>query len=373
MIKEKSALAGSFAKGQLIRGYCSYANNTQTIQGQASLVSSNNHELQLDIIINGKFHKQITTENNFFHTSLKDLQLYHPTTINIQTSDQSIDIPGSPIILPQTSNTKSFDIHILKIDPYNIKSILEVKDKMPSIEHLVIDTNDTCNANCVYCPNPRSTNIISTQEFDVLVNDILDAVGIFQFGCGQEPTLDQRLPDLFEILKNSSLNPKKICMITNATRINTTLLKKLTDSGLDELQVSIDTVDEKINNITRQNTDIQVIKKALGDVFESLPKLHLTFSTVINSLSIFTVQQLLDFGESLNVKTYIFREVWDFLDNEEPIRDKDYRKWMKNLSLTPGEFSELQSRLSAHPEFRKIQFFPALSQESAKESQIKSL
>ena len=373
MIKEQSTLAGSFAKGQLIRGYCSYADNTQAIQGQVSLVSTNKHELQLDVLINGKFHKQITTENNFFHTSLNDLQLYHPTTINIKTSDQNVDIPGSPIILPQTSNAKSFDIHILKIDPYNIKSILETKDKMPSIEHLVIDTNDTCNANCVYCPNPRSTNIISTQEFDALVNDILDTVGIFQFGCGQEPTLDQRLPDLFEILKNSSLHPKKVCMITNATRINTTLLKKLTDSGLDELQVSIDTVDEKINNITRQNTDIQVIKKALEDVFESFPKLHLTFSTVINSLSIFTAHQLLDFGESLNVKTYIFREVWDFLDDEEPIRDKDYRKWMKNLSLTPGEFSELQSRLSDHPAFRKIQFFPALSQESAKESQIKSL
>ena len=42
---------------------------------------------------------------------------------------------------------------------------------------------------------------------------------------------------------------RNICMITNATRINTTLLKKLCDSGLDELQVSIDTVDAQINNI----------------------------------------------------------------------------------------------------------------------------
>ena len=52
-------------------------------------------------------------------------------------------------------------------------------------------------------------------------------------------------------------------MITNATRINTKLLEKLTNNGLEELQVSIDTVDEKINAITRQNTDINAIKNLL--------------------------------------------------------------------------------------------------------------
>ena len=373
MSKKTSSLAGSFARNQFIRGICSYEVEAQVIQGEVNLVSNKKHELELDVLINGEFNSQISTQNNSFQISLKNLPITRPLIINIQTSDQKIDIPGSPLTLPNNDINKSSEIHILKIDPYNIGSILERKEKIPSIEHLVIDTNDTCNANCVYCPNPRSSKLISTEEFELLVNDILGPVGIFQFGCGQEPTLDQRLPDLFEKLNNSGLCPRKICMITNATRINTTLLKKLCDSGLDELQVSIDTVDAQINNITRQNTDIESIKHALQEAASFFPDLKITFSTVINSLSIHTVQQLLDFGKSLDVKTYIFREVWDFLDKDEPTRHKDYKKWMSNLTLTPGEFLNLQSRLTNHPEYPKIQFFPALSQESAKESQLKTL
>ena len=142
-------------------------------------------------------------------------------------------------------------------------------------------------------------------------------------------------------------------MITNATRINTTLLKQLTDGGLDELQVSIDTINEQINSITRQNTDILRIKEALLEVVDLFPRLQLTFSTVINSLSIFTVQQLLDFGKSLNVKTYIFREVWDFLEQDEPVRNEDYKKWIKKqhgftrATMSKHDYTRMLKKFSA--------------------------
>lgn len=115
------------------------------------------------------------------------------------------------------------------------------------------------------------------------------------------------------------------------------------------------------------------IQSSLKETHELFPHLNLTFSVVVNSLSILTIEDLINFGKSLNVNCYILREVWDFLDPGETIRNKDYKKWIKNLTLKPGEFSNLQSSLSKHSEFSKIQFFPAIAQESAKEIQLKSL
>ena len=377
--KSASDFTGSFAKEQLIRGHCIFDTKTQKILGEAKLIQAENEseELKLDVLIDGMFFTQIQTDNHLFQLSVQQMKLSNSSRINLQTSDKKLDIPGSPLIISRQETEQKDNLKILKIDPSNISSILSRQGRIPHIEHLVIDTNDTCNADCIYCPNPRSSNKISIKDFSKLINHTLQKVEIFQFGCGQEPTLDPRLPQLFELLKNSSLHPQKICMITNATRINTKLLEKLTNNGLEELQVSIDTVDEKINAITRQNTDINAIKKALLETSQMLPRLHITFSTVINALSIFTADKLLDFGGSLGVKSYLFREVWDFLDDKDPMRNDDYKEWIKKISLLPGKFLELKKDLSNHPEYSKIQFFPATSQKDAKaivkESEAKTL
>ena len=240
-----------------------------------------------------------------------------------------------------------------------------------NIYHIVFDSNDTCNADCVYCPNPRSNSLVDERDFYALVNQKIDCVKVFQFGCGQEPTLDKRLPKLFQILNQSKLEPQKICMITNGSILHHVNLQYLIDMGLSELQISIDTTDERINDMTRKNTNLNVIKDNLKNVAIQYPDLSLAFSIVVNSLSINGIENLIDFGETLNISTYILREVWDFLGEGDSFRNNDYKKWMKNLALYPDEFSEMKKKLSSHPAISKMQFYPASIQEFIKENDVR--
>lgn len=160
-------------------------------------------------------------------------------------------------------------------------------------------------------------------------------------------------------------------MITNGTYLNKINLSKLIELGLTELQVSIDTVDSTANDQTRKNTNLSIITDNLITTMKNHSDLHLTFSTVINSVSIHGIDNLLDFGESIGVSTYIFREVWDFLDEGEATRHGDFKDWIQNITLKSGEFGAMQRRLEQHHAFRKIQFFPADTQAIAKELQKK--
>ena len=55
------------------------------------------------------------------------------------------------------------------------------------------DSNHDCNIQCAYCDIPRSDELIDLDAFREFLSENVEAVGVFQFGCQMEPTLDKRL------------------------------------------------------------------------------------------------------------------------------------------------------------------------------------
>jgi molybdenum cofactor biosynthesis enzyme MoaA len=250
-----------------------------------------------------------------------------------------------------------YDLPILKIDPHNIAFSLKNLDSA-RIDYFLIDFNDTCNADCVYCPNLRSKKRIELEQFKDLLTRC-EHIGTLQFGCGQEPTADMRLPDFYRVLHISKLRPERLTMITNATLLHRHDIGLFRDCGLNLLQVSLDTVDHEINAMTRRGTEVSRIVSNLQIFREKCPEVEIAFSVVINSLTIAGAEALIDFGDSLGVSHYCFREVFDHLPPTGSSRNNDYRDWMKKITLKPGEFQKLQNRLSHHPSVQKISFVPA--------------
>ena len=272
--------------------------------------------------------------------------------LGVKEVGSGLPLVGSPALVSLEQGLK---IAELKIDPGNIDSVSEVLSGA-EIDSLLIDTNDTCNADCVYCPNLRSRSLIGLEEFENFLSSCLKSARYVQFGCGQEPMLDPRLPTFMSALRNSSVSVEKISMITNASLLRRFDMSALVREGLSELQVSIDTVDPVINSATREGTDIHLIMSDLKRLVHECFGLELVFSVTVNAMSIHSLEDLLDFGQSLSVKNYYVREVFDRMDAVSPKRRSDYDEWMSKLVLRPGEFELLQQRIKRHAEFGKIYF-----------------
>ena len=273
-------------------------------------------------------------------------------TLKIIDSLSEKELPGSPCII---SLAESLDLGQIKVDPLNINDLTATLSRA-AVDSLLVDTNDSCNADCIYCPNLRSQDLIDLNIFKNFIEECIHSVNYIQFGCGQEPMLDKRLIDFFRLLNNSHLRPNKVSMITNGTLLSRHDLGEMIRCGLNELQVSIDTVDQEINSSTRLATDIKSIMDSLRGLHHEKPALRIVFSVTVNSLSIHSLEELFDFGQSLDVSQYYIREVFDRLPLGEASRRNDYRDCMQKLRLRPGEFEQLQKKLLCHPAASKMKF-----------------
>lgn len=105
-----------------------------------------------------------------------------------------------------------------------------------------------CNNNCVHCYNDRSragTELSTAQWFQVL--DHLWQIGIPHIiFTGGEPTLRDDLPDL---IRHAESNGQITGLNTNARRLkDSAFLQKLVDSGLDHVQITVESHDPQIHD-----------------------------------------------------------------------------------------------------------------------------
>lgn len=272
----------------------------------------------------------------------------------------SVRISGTSAELPHWSSPAGPGRLInMKLDPMNIEGFLASPGQV-EVDYLLIDINDTCNADCVYCPNLRSKSSVSMDQFRRLLDEKLKSVDVFQFGCGQEPTADSRLPEFFAELGKSRLKPGRVQMISNASLLHRTSPDAFEKSGVRSLLVSIDTLDEEAHNQIRVGIDLKRIKENIESLAKECPSIDLAMSVVVTRLTIANVIDLVDWGEKVGFSSYHFREVFDFTSGgDTSARRSDFREWMTKLSLAPGEFEELVAMLRAHPASAKFHYLPA--------------
>lgn len=129
---------------------------------------------------------------------------------------------------------------------------------MPSNEYLLkknklkfeieIETTSFCNAKCEFCPNPnliRKKNFMTDQTFNLIIKRIKDEkINVKQFilHLNGEPLLDKKIVSRIKKLKeNFPFVP--IRFTTNLQLANEKLLSELLEAKLDEITVSINSLD----------------------------------------------------------------------------------------------------------------------------------
>lgn len=185
-----------------------------------------------------------------------------------------------------------------------------------------------CNQNCKYCFRVLNSEELTYEENKRILMKLIDE-GITDITWnGGEPLM---YPHLFELLKVAKENDIKNKIITNGK-----LLLKFKDSGLienyvDNLTVSLDTVNDKINK--ELGGDINYLK-SIKDIFEFTKNkgINLNINTVVNKKNVNELSNLGEFLNNYQINTWKliefspFREKAKINEEEFKISKLDFNK-----------------------------------------------
>lgn len=127
-----------------------------------------------------------------------------------------------------------------------------------------IETCNNCNARCVMCPKglkgTKKLEVMDDSIFNKIVVELelyKDWIEMVCLNSDGEPTLDKLLPDRIKKLKNIGI--KKVNISTNGQLLEEKLAIDLIDSGLDDIRISIDAIEEDTYKKIRKGLDYQTV------------------------------------------------------------------------------------------------------------------
>lgn len=170
------------------------------------------------------------------------------------------------------------------------------------ITYLRISITDKCNMKCSYC-RPINMDYIPHSEL-LSYEEIRDIVLLIKdFGLkkvritGGEPLLRPKIWNLISLLKAQNL--ESISMTTNGTYLKD-YAKLLKESGLDTINISLDTLDElKFKHITK--SDLKPVIDGIRYASELGFRLKLN-TVLIRNFNDMEVLDLVEFAKSVNAR-----------------------------------------------------------------------
>jgi radical SAM protein with 4Fe4S-binding SPASM domain len=135
-----------------------------------------------------------------------------------------------------------------------------------------IETTRLCNASCPFCPVEKwdkSTPFMSDNLYKKIADELIEYKDWIKFVDPQragEPLLDKKIYDRVAYLKQGGI--KHVALTTNASALNKVNATRLLDSGLDELMLSIDSVQKEKYTNTRVGLDYDTVMANIRGFFQ---------------------------------------------------------------------------------------------------------
>lgn len=127
-------------------------------------------------------------------------------------------------------------------------------------ERITLDITNRCNLECTFCPRhlvKMDLGVMEWQLFQKIVDEATQHLPItFVLFFRGESLIHPQLPEMIAYAKSKGLGP--IQLASNGFLLTEELGKKLIDAGLDFISFSLDTIDKKIYQKTRVNSDLQI-------------------------------------------------------------------------------------------------------------------
>tara|TARA_A100001037_G_scaffold300427_1_gene327961 strand:+ start:12026 stop:12985 length:960 start_codon:yes stop_codon:yes gene_type:complete len=226
-------------------------------------------------------------------------------------------------------------------------------------EYLRISLTDKCNYRCKYClPNGNINSIennkfLKIEEYFELAKIFNDLIGLKKIRLtGGEPLLRKGLNKLVQML--STLDPKPEISITTNGHYLSEKINDLIISGIDNINISIDSLDSGKFKKTTGNGNLQKVLGSLKKA-QKLGFSNVKINTVVTSTNFNEIPKFIDFAKKHEVSLRFielmsFSSTSDYHKNEF-ISAKDIEK--KLTELLPKENNTRESKLSPAV-YRKI-------------------
>ncbi len=124
---------------------------------------------------------------------------------------------------------------------------------------LWVEITNYCNLECVFCPSNKiptyQKGFMSMETFQTIVDQISIFGSDIVFHIGGEPTLHPKLGKMIKLANEKGLFT---LLNTNATLLSEEKIKEILDSGLDQIELSLDTFKKDIYNKLRKGAKYDI-------------------------------------------------------------------------------------------------------------------
>jgi len=201
---------------------------------------------------------------------------------------------------------------------------------------LQIEPTTKCNLKCIMCNLTKSKKDMTFEDFKYIITQFKELRFIRFQGIG-EPLLNR---ELIKFIKFSSEKNIKTSIITNGLLIKKPLLRKLNDSGLNHLGISIDSPSKKNYERIRRGGKFKEITKNLETISNMKDELNFNTEifTVVMEENLSELMNMIDFCERFKINDIFFN-----LRNELKLT-KEIKKTVLEVSKKSKE-SGINSRI----------------------------
>lgn len=177
-------------------------------------------------------------------------------------------------------------------------------------KHFQIQTTDSCNGRCITCPNSykkkNKTNYMSDKTFKKIINEINTAPykdRIVTLMLQNEPFLDHKLIERIKLVKRN--NNTWVDTVTNGSLLNKKIIKKLEQSGINRLVISIDSINKKTFNLIRPGLDFNHVMQNIELLKQSSLKEKVKIKMVLQKNNYTEVKEFVNFCLTKGLKPEI--------------------------------------------------------------------
>lgn len=163
---------------------------------------------------------------------------------------------------------------------------------------VVIETSALCNLKCIMCPTlsyKEGFGLMETELFNNLIAQLKPVDHISLEGWG-EPLLDKLI---FQKVRQAKRKAKLVTFSSNATLVHTFAAEEIIESGIDNINVSMDAGSKLIYERIRSGANFEDVVKNL-ELLKRL-KINMTLTLTLNRMNASDLNNLIKLADSLDI------------------------------------------------------------------------
>lgn len=207
-----------------------------------------------------------------------------------------------------------------------LNSLYYPKGKCPFPEVVMIEPTNSCTLKCIMCDvqkNRKSPNYFLTlEQFESIIGQLPRVRELLFCGIG-EPLLNRQVFDM--VKSGRARGIPFINFVTNGELLDADIFKRLSDCGIDQLQVSVPAATEEAFSKIRDNPKIslQGLKDKLRAVMlvrdKHVRRPKVIINAVINNHNADELGQILDLCSEVKADGACFIQLTTMLGKNEPL------------------------------------------------------